>query len=70
MKHKITGIVMILGSMLLGLSVALPVIATSNTNIIGGADFATFLFHFGRTSWMAFVGIASIVVCLLVRHKK
>lgn len=70
MRKRMTAIAMIVGSVLLGLAIALPVVAASNTGIIGGAGFPTFMFHFRKTAWMANVGLVMIVVSLIIRHKK
>lgn len=70
MRNRITGVILILGSLLMGLSIALPILATSDINVVGGADLPTFLFHIGKTAWMAVVGIIMIMVCLFIRHKK
>lgn len=70
MPKRLTDIAMIIGSLLLGFSVALPAVTVSNSNIIGGADLPTFFFHFRQTAWMAIIGIAVIAVAMFIRHKK
>lgn len=70
MRKRMTAIAMIVGGVLLCLAIALPVVAASNTSIIGGAGFPIFMFHFRKTAWMANVGFVMIVVSLIIRHKK
>ena len=69
MKH-VTGIVMMIGSVLMGLSIGLPIAQSSKIDIIGGADFPVFLFFFRETFWMLVVGTLLVVVSMVIRHKK
>ena len=67
-----------IGVLLLCLSVILAIIETVNKDIIGGADFSTFLFVFkyendGLYSMLALLGVADIIVAIawkLVKRKR
>ncbi len=67
MKKKYLSIVfLIIGLILISLSIILAIIATVNKDIIGGADFSTFLLVFSRGkgglySILASCGIISLV---------
>lgn len=74
-KKHIAAILLVIGIVLICLSIALAVIATGNKNIIGGADFPTFVFVFfrenkGLYSILAFCGIISLVASVIVRLRK
>lgn len=69
MKKVFTAVIFLLGIVLLGLAIGLPLVTTANSNIIGGADLPTFLFHFGKTSWMAVVGIILSLVAMFIRYE-
>ena len=70
-KHLAT-ILLVTGILLLCVSIVLAVIATRNKDIIGGADFATFVFVFFREnkgiySTLACLGIISLIASVIVR---
>jgi hypothetical protein len=70
-KKHIVVLLLTIGAVLLCLSIILAIIATDNKNIIGGADFPTFLFVFyyekrGLYSTLAFLGIAAIIASAVV----
>lgn len=79
MKKKYLSIVfLIIGLILISLSIILAIIATVNKDIIGGADFSTFLLVFSRGkgglySILVSCGIISLVTSavlgLLKRNK-
>lgn len=74
-KKHIVVLLLLVGIALLGISVVLAIIATGNKNIIGGADFPTFLFVFyhekrGLYSALAFSGIAAIIASVVVALAK
>ena len=74
-KKHITTILLVTGILLLCFSIVLAVIATGNKNIIGGADFPTFVFVFfrenkGLYSTLAFCGIVSLVASAIIRLRK
>ena len=74
-KKHIATILLVIGILLLCLSIVLAVIATGNKNIIGGADFPTFVFVFfrenkGLYSTLAFCGIVSLVASAIIRLRK
>ena len=68
MKKKYFSIVfLIIGLILISLSIILAIIATVNKDIIGGADFSTFLLVFSRGkgglySILVSCGIISLVI--------
>ena len=74
-KKHIATILLVIGILLLCLSIVLAVIATGNKNIIGGADFPTFVFVFfrenkGLYSTLAFCGIVSLIASAIIRLRK
>jgi len=74
-KKHIATVLLVIGVVLLCLSIVLAVIATGNKNIIGGADFPTFVFVFfrenkGLYSTLAFCGIVSLISSVVVRLRK
>ena len=74
-KKHIATILLVIGILLLSLSIVLAVIATGNKNIIGGADFPTFVFVFfcenkGLYSTLAFCGIVSLIASVIIRLRK
>ena len=74
-KKHITTILLVTGILLLCFSIVLAVIATEKKNIIGGADFPTFVFVFfrenkGLYSTLAFCGIVSLVASAIIRLRK
>ena len=74
-KKHISTIFLVTGILLLCFSIVLAVIATGNKNIIGGADFPTFVFVFfrenkGLYSTLAFCGIVSLVASAIIRLRK
>ena len=74
-KKHISTILLVTGILLLCFSIVLAVIATGNKNIIGGADFPTFVFVFfrenkGLYSTLAFCGIVSLVASAIIRLRK
>ena len=72
MKRKYIAVfLLILGAVIFCLSIILSVISTVDKNIIGGADFTTFLFVFcyekkGVYSTLAFFGVVSIIASAIV----
>lgn len=54
---------------MLVLSIVLPVFATANTNIIGGADWPTFWFHFQKTAWLAWLGVFGLCLSKFLKRK-
>ena len=74
-KKHIATLLLIIGILLLCVSIVLAIIATSNKNIIGGADFPTFAFVFflenkGIYSTFACLGIISLIASVIVRLRK
>ena len=74
-KKHVATILLVIGIILICLSVVLSVIETGNKNIIGGADFSTFMFVFsygskGFYSALAFCGIISLIASAIVRLRK
>ena len=74
-KKPIVIALFIVGIVLICLSVALAVIATANKNIIGGADWPTFVYGFshenrGMYSTLACGGVITIVVSVVMGLKK
>ena len=74
-KKHISTMFLVTGILLLCLSIVLAVIATGNKNIIGGADFPTFVFVFFRENkglyyTLAFCGIVSLVASAIIRLRK
>ena len=74
-KKHIAAILLVIGIVILCLSIVLAVIATGNKNIIGGADFPTFIFVFfrenkGLYSTLAFCGIVLLISSVVVRLRK
>ena len=74
-KKHIATILLVIGILLLCLSIVLAVIATGNKDIIGGADFPTFVFVFfrenkGLYSTLAFCGIVSLIASAIIRLRK
>ena len=64
-----------IGIVLVCLSLILAAIATANKNIIGGADLPTFTYVFfyenrGMYSTLAFCGVVSIIVSVVVGLRK
>ena len=76
MKNKIVAnIFLTLGIILVCVAIILSVIATNEKNIIGGADFHTFVFvffreHSGVHFLLALLGVASIVASVITRILK
>ena len=76
MKKKYITIPLIaMGVTLAGLSIILATASTANTNIIGGADFPTFLYIFfhrngGLYSTLAFYGITVIIAAVIAGCKR
>lgn len=73
-KYLVTSLLAV-GIVIICLSVILTVIATSNKNIVGGADWHTFYFVFfnennGLYSAFAFFGIAAILTATIIRRIK
>lgn len=74
-KKHIANILLIIGILLLCISIVFAIIATRNKNIIGGADFPTFVFVFFREnkgiySILAYLGIISLIVSVIVRLQR
>ena len=76
MKKKYLSIAfLIIGLILICLSIILAIIATVNKDIIGGADFSTFLLVFSRGkgglySILASCGIISLVISAVLGLRK
>ena len=76
MKKKYFSIVfLIIGLILISLSIILAIIATVNKDIIGGADFSTFLLVFSRGKRgfyfiLASCGIISLVTSAVIGLRK
>ena len=71
MKKAIVAVLLILGIALICLSLVLAIVSTSNTNIIGGADLATFQYYFfkqnsGLYFWLSCAGAACIAAGAIV----
>ena len=67
MKKKYLSIVfLIIGLILISLSIILAIIATVNKDIIGGADFSTFLLVFSRGKGCLYSILASCGIISLV----
>ena len=74
-KKHFTVIFLIIGLILISLSIILAIIATVNKDIIGGADFPTFLLVFSRGkgglySILASCGIVSLVISAVLGLRK
>lgn len=74
-KKYLATILLVTGIILICLSIVLAVIETSNKNIVGGADFPTFIFVFSREkkglySTLAFSGIVSLISYAIVGLRK
>lgn len=69
MKQFIAVGCLALGATFLMLSFVIPAIATANTDIISGADWGTFLFHFREIGWMRIVGVVCLCFGLLSYRK-
>ena len=74
-KNRIVIALFIVGIVFICLSVVLAVVATANKNIIGGADLPTFTYVFfyenrGMYSTLAFCGVVSIIVSVVVGLRK
>lgn len=73
MKRKIvTSLFLALGIILVCVAVILSIFATSEKDIIGGADFHTFVFVFFREDsgvyfLLALLGVASIAISAITR---
>ena len=73
MKRKIvTSLFLVLGIILVCMAVILSIFATSEKDIIGGADFHTFVFVFfgedrGIYFLLALLGVISMVVSAITR---
>ena len=70
-KKYFTVIFLAVGLILICLSIILAIIATVNKDIIGGADFSTFLFVFSRGKGgiyfiLAFCGIISLATSAVI----
>ena len=70
-KKHFTVIFLIIGLILISLSIILAIIATVNKDIIGGADFSTFLLVFSRGkgglySILVSCGIMSLVISAVI----
>ena len=66
---RIAVISFIIGILAILASVVIAFLSAANTNIVGGAGWLTFLYHFGQISWLAWIGavltVAAIVACIL-----
>lgn len=74
-KKPIVIALFIAGIVLVGLSVVLAVVITANKNIIGGADWSTFVYVFshenrGIYSALTCCGVIAIVVSVVMGLKK
>ena len=74
-KNRIVIALFIVGIAFMCLSVVLAVVATANKNIIGGADWPTFVYVFshenrGIYSTLACCGVIAIVVSVVMGLKK
>lgn len=74
-KKYMATILLVTGIILICLSIVLAVIETSNKNIVGGADFPTFIFVFFREKkglyyTLAFSGIVSLISSAIVGLRK
>lgn len=77
-RKRIAVSLLVTGVFLLCLSIVLAITSTNSRNIIGGADFPTFIFIFcyensGLYSVLAFLGIGAIIGAVIVgavRKKK
>ena len=66
MKNKLYYMLTLIGGIVLLLySLIKPVYQTLNANIIGGADWPTFMFYFQEHAWLFIGGLALIVVSFL-----
>ena len=74
-KKHFTVIFLVIGLILICLSIILAIIATVNKDIIGGADFSTFLLVFSRGrgglySILASCGMVSLVISAVLGLRK
>lgn len=75
MKKIIAIALLIFGVLLFAVPLVLAVIATANTNVIGGADLATFIYHFCKANGglyflLSLAGIAFLVSGTIVNVVK
>ena len=76
MTHSVLRLILLIaGIALVVAAVTCAVVATANTNMIGGADFPTFLFIFSRYrgglySLLTGIGLLLILISLLIRPRK
>ena len=74
-KKYFTAIFLVVGLILICLSIILAIIATANKDVIGGADFSTFLLVFSRGrgglySILASCGMVSLVISAVLGLRK
>ena len=75
MKNKLYWILsLIQGILFLLASLIIPIYKTRKTNIIGGAGWPTFQFHFHETQWLFVAGVVitilSTIILYLRSHSK
>ena len=75
MKNKLFWILsLIQGVLFLLASLIIPIYKTAETNIIGGAGWPTFRFHFHQTQWLFVAGVVitilSAIILYLRSHSK
>ena len=66
---KVATMLLFIGVLLMLASVVIAYVSGCSANIIGGADWSTFVFYFGQISWLALTGacltLGSVVVFIL-----
>ena len=72
MNKKLPFSLLIIGILLIIASVITAALSMANVNVIGGAGWPTFVFHFGKNAWLAVVGACLTIVSavMLAKHKK
>ena len=66
MVKRISAITLFVGILLMLSSVVITLVSGCNANLIGGADWSTFMFYFGQISWLAWIGAGLTVVSLVI----
>lgn len=75
MKNRLNWFLgLIQGILFLLASLIIPIYKTGKTNIIGGAGWPTFQFHFHQTQWLLWTGVVitilSTIILYLRSHSK
>jgi len=63
---KVATMLLFVGVLLMLASVVIAYVSGCSANIIGGADWSTFVFYFGQISWLALTGACLTVVSVVI----